>query len=162
MNQGLRPTFHAVPAEFKTINSAFIEVEQEEWDYQYGNDKQDLKFEDCRAWEDFVRMAKKCPNKCLPVNLQFLWKESVDRPRCNNGSDHSCMVEVFLNPVCFKDNFVDPLMSLFSIVLQKMLTANFSPKKFLKKDRQRNRNQNMYTSLMELKFAEAVCQDVFS
>ena len=106
MHEGHRPTFHAVPAQFKTINSAFIEVDQEEWHYQHGNDKQDLKFEDCQAWEDFVRIAStKCENKCLPVNLQFLWNESVDRPRCNNGSDHLCMLEVFYNPVCSKDLF---------------------------------------------------------
>ena len=103
MNLGNRPTFHAVPAEFKTINTALIEVGQEEWHYQDGNDKQDLKFEDCWSWKDFAKMATKCPNKCLPVNLQYVWKEGVNRPRCNNGSDHLCMVEVFLNPVWFKE-----------------------------------------------------------
>ena len=102
MNQGHKPTFHAVPAEFKTINQAFVEVGQEEWYYQDGNDKEDLKFEDCWSWEDFLKMASKCPNKCLPVNFQYTWKEGVNRPRCQNGTDHSCMVEVSLNPVWLK------------------------------------------------------------
>ena len=103
MNQDHKPKFHAVPAEFNTINQAFVEVEQEEWYFQEGNDKEDLKFEDCWSWEDYAKMASKCRNKCLPVNFQYLWKESVNRPRCNNGSDHFCMVEVFLNPVWFKE-----------------------------------------------------------
>ena len=99
MSQGVRPTLHNVPIGFLTMNQAFLEVTQEEWLYQNGNDKENTKIEDCLPWEEVLELASQCKNRCLPVNAQYAWRQNVNRPKCHNGSDHICMMKTFMNPV---------------------------------------------------------------
>ena len=86
------PSLHNVPIGFS--NQAFIVVSQEEIVYQDGNDLEDLKFEDCLSWEELSTLATNCPYKCIPVISQSYYEGQLDRPRCKNGSDQSCMSNV--------------------------------------------------------------------
>ena len=99
LSQDVLPTLYDVPIQFGSINQAFMEVKQVEWHYQNGNEKQDLKFEDCVPWKDKTRIASDCSRICLPINIQYLYEDSVNRPKCQNGSDHICMMKPFLNMV---------------------------------------------------------------
>ena len=85
-------TFHNIPIGFEITNKAFFHVEKEEWQYHIGNEDQNVGYEDCLPWEAALNLTSHCSNKCLPVNLQYLWKENVDRPRCQNIMDHFCML----------------------------------------------------------------------
>ena len=40
-----------------------------------------------------------CSKKCLPVVFQYLWKGSPNQSKCQNGSDHFCMIETLSNPI---------------------------------------------------------------
>ena len=94
LSQGITPTLYNVPITFGSSNTASIEVNQEEWHYQNGNEKQDLKFEDCVSWENKTRIASDyCSRICLPINAQSLYEENINRPKCQNGSDHMCMMK---------------------------------------------------------------------
>ena len=86
------PSLYNVPIGFS--NQAFIVVSQEEIVYQDGNDLQDLKFEDCLSWKELSNLAINCPYKCIPVISQSYYEGQLDRPRCQNGSDQSCMSNV--------------------------------------------------------------------
>ena len=86
------PSLHNVPIGFS--NQAFIVVSQEEIVYQDGNDLGDLQFEDCLSWEELSNLATNCPYKCIPVISQSYYEGQPDRPRCQNGSDQSCMSNV--------------------------------------------------------------------
>ena len=99
LSQGVMPTLYDVPITFGSRNQALIEVDQEEWHYQNGNEKQDLKYEDCVSWENKTRIASDCSRICLPINAQRLYEESINRPKCQNGSDHTCMLKLFMNIV---------------------------------------------------------------
>ena len=99
LSQGVRPTLYQVPVQFGSSNQAFMEVNQEEWHYQNGNEKQGIKVEDCVSWENKTRMASECSRICLPINAQRLYEESINRPKCQNGSDHTCMLKLFMNIV---------------------------------------------------------------
>ena len=85
------PTFYLAPAVYRAKNIAWLDVEQREYRYRKGNENTSMK--DCLPWEEISRKAKKCSNKCLPVTMQFMWKENVDLPRCQNIMDHRCMFE---------------------------------------------------------------------
>ena len=93
------PTLYNVPITFGSLNQALIDVDQEEWHYQSGNEKQDFKFEDCVSWENKTRMASDCSRTCLPINAQYLYEENINRPKCQNGSDHVCMMNHLTNQV---------------------------------------------------------------
>ena len=95
LSQNVRPTLYNVPITFGSINQAFMEVHQEEWLYQNGNEKEGLKFKDCVSWEDKTRIAADCSRVCLPINLQYLYEENHNRLQCQNGSDHICMMQLF-------------------------------------------------------------------
>ena len=99
LSQDVMPTLYDVPITFGSSNTASIEVNQEEWHYQNGNEKQDLKFEDCVSWENKTRMASDCSRICLPINVQRLYEENINRPKCQNGSDHICMLKLLYAPV---------------------------------------------------------------
>ena len=96
---GVLPPFHNVPVKNGTKTLAELSVEQEEWHYFNGNDKTDVTMENCYPWEELSRKAIDCPNKCLPVIFQYLWKEKFNRPRCLNGTDHMCMKENIVKKV---------------------------------------------------------------
>ena len=87
-----------VPMTFQTINQAFIYVEPEEWNHLTGNEKESF-FKDCFSWKEASRLVGHCDNICLPVNMQYIWEENVDRPRCQNGSDHDCMMKTCFDVV---------------------------------------------------------------
>ena len=70
-----------------------MEVKQEEWHYRNGNEKQSIKVEDCVLRENKTRMASDCPTICLPINAQSLYEENINRPKCQNGFDHMCMMK---------------------------------------------------------------------
>ena len=93
------PTLYNVPITFGSSNQAFMKVDQEEWHYQNGNEKQDLKFEDCVQWKDITSFARDCSRICLPIIVQQIYEESVNRPKCQNGTDHICMMNIFNNMV---------------------------------------------------------------
>ena len=76
-----------------------MEVKKEKWLYQNGNEKEGLKFKDCVSWEDKIRIATNCSRVCLPINLQYLYEENHNQPQCQNGSDHICMMKLFMNTV---------------------------------------------------------------
>ena len=98
LSQGVvRPSLYNVPITFGSINQAFMEVNQEEWLYQNENEKEGLTFKDCVSWEDKTRIPTDCSRVCLPINLQYLYEEN--RPQCQNGSDHICMMKLFMNTV---------------------------------------------------------------
>ena len=99
LSQGVIPKLYDVPITFGSSNQAYLEVEQDEWIYQNGNEKQDLKFEDCVPWKDKTRIASDCSRICLPINAQRLYEENINRPKCQNGSDHICMMKLFMNMV---------------------------------------------------------------
>lgn len=80
------PTFHLVPVIYGAKTTAKLYVEQREWRYQEGNENTTVKVLNCIPWEDI------CPNKCKSVTLQYMWKENVDLPRCQNIMDHWCML----------------------------------------------------------------------
>ena len=93
------PTLHNVPIGF--ANQAFIIVSQEEIEYQDGNVQEYFKFEDCFSWEELSNLATNCPYKCIPVISQSYYESQPDRPRCQNGSDQSCMSNVLWQvPIC--------------------------------------------------------------
>ena len=92
-SQDVLPTFYNVPITFGSINLAFMEVKQEEWHYQNGNEKQGIKVEDCDSWENKTRVASDCSRICLPINAQSLYEENINRAKCQNGSDHMCMMK---------------------------------------------------------------------
>ena len=94
-SQGVIPTLYDVPITFGSINEAFMVVKREEWHYQNGNEKQSIKFEDCVSWQDKTKMASDCSRICLPINLHNLYEENINRPKCQNGSDHICMMKLF-------------------------------------------------------------------
>ena len=83
------PIMHNVPIGFGNIG--FIVVDQEEWTYQTGNNKSDLKYSDCFSWKELSDLAIECPHKCLPVVAQSGYEDLVDVPKCHNGHDHHCM-----------------------------------------------------------------------
>ena len=83
------PTMHNVPIGFGNIG--FIVVGQEEWHYQIGNSKTELRFSDCLSWKELSDLAIDCPHKCLPVLFQSWYEDLVDAPKCLTGSDHQCM-----------------------------------------------------------------------
>ena len=93
LSQGVIPTLYDVPITLGSINQAFMEVKQEEWHYRNGNEKQSIKVEDCVSWENKTRMASDCSRICLPINAQSLYEENINRPKCQNGSDHMCMMK---------------------------------------------------------------------
>ena len=96
LSQDVMPTLYDVPVTFGSRNQALIDVNQEEWHYQNGNEKQDLKFEDCVSWENKTRMASDyCSRICLPIVAQRLYEENINHPKCQNGSDHICMMKLF-------------------------------------------------------------------
>ena len=99
IGKGNKPTLYNVPITFGSKNQAIIEVNQDEWYYQNGNEKQDLKFEDCVPWKDKTGMVSDCPRICLPINVQYVFEEIDNRPKCQNGSDHICMMKIFMNMV---------------------------------------------------------------
>ncbi len=99
LSQDITPNVYNVPITFGSENQAFIEVNQVEWHYQNGNEKQYLKFEDCVSWENITRMASDCSRICLPINAQSLYEESIRRPKCQSGSDHFCMMKHLRNLV---------------------------------------------------------------
>ena len=98
-SQDVLPTLYDVPITFGSINQAFMEVKQEEWHYRNGNEKQVIKVEDCVSWENKTRMASDCSRICLPINAQSLYEENINRPKCQNGSDHICMMQYLKNQV---------------------------------------------------------------
>ena len=98
-SQDVLPTLYDVPITFGSINQAFMEVKQEEWHYRNGNEKQVIKVEDCVSWENKSRMASDCSRICLPINAQSLYEENINRPKCQNGSDHICMMQYLMNQV---------------------------------------------------------------
>ena len=98
-SQDVLPTLYDVPITFGSINQAFMEVKQEEWHYRNGNEKQVIKVEDCVSWENKSRMASDCSRICLPINAQSLYEENINRPKCQNGSDHICMMQYLKNQV---------------------------------------------------------------
>ena len=98
-SQDVLPTLYDVPITFGSINQAFMEVKQEEWHYRNGNEKQVIKVEDCVSWENKSRMASDCSRICLPINAQSLYEENINRPKCQNGSDHICMMKHLTNQV---------------------------------------------------------------
>ena len=95
LSQDVLPILYDVPITFGSINQAFMEVKQEEWHYQNGNEKQGIKVEDCVSWENKTRMASECSRICLPINAQRLYEENINRPKCQDGSDHICMMQLF-------------------------------------------------------------------
>ena len=96
LSQGVRPTLYEVPIQFGSSNQAFMEVNQEERHYQNGNEKQVVKFNDCVPWENKTSIARDCFRICLPINVQHLYdEENINRPKCQNGSDHICMMQLF-------------------------------------------------------------------
>ena len=99
LSQDVIPTLYNVPITFGSINQAFMEVKQEEWHYRNGNEKQGLKVEDCVSWENKTKMASECSRICLPINAQSLYEENINRPKCQNGSDHICMMKHLTNQV---------------------------------------------------------------
>ena len=99
LSRGITPTLYNVPITFGSLNQALIDVDQEEWHYQSGNEKQDFKFEDCVSWENKTRTAGDCFRICLPINAQSLYEEKTNRPKCQNGSDHNCMQKLFMDTV---------------------------------------------------------------
>ena len=99
LSQDVLPILYDVPITFGSINQAFMEVKQEEWHYQNGNEKQGIKVEDCVSWENKTRMASDCSRICLPINAQSLYEENINRPKCQNGSDHICMMQYLMNQV---------------------------------------------------------------
>ena len=99
LSQDVMPTLYDVPIKFGSINQAFMEVKQEEWHYQNGNEMQGIKVEDCVSWENNTRMASDCSRICLPINAQSLYEENINRPKCQNGSDHICMMKHLMNQV---------------------------------------------------------------
>ena len=76
-----------------------MEVKKELWLYQNGNEKEDLEFKDCVPWETHTRIETDCSRICLPINVQHLYEENNSRPKCQNGSDHICMMKPFENTV---------------------------------------------------------------
>ena len=99
LSQDVLPTLYEVPITLGLTNKAFMEVKQEEWHYQNGNEKQGIKVEDCVSWENKTRMASDCSRTCLPINAQYLYEENINRPKCQNGSDHMCMMNHLTNQV---------------------------------------------------------------
>ena len=99
LSQDVLPTLYEVPITLGLTNKAFMEVKQEEWHYQNGNEKQGIKVEDCVSWENKTRMASDCSRICLPINAQSLYEENINRPKCQNGSDHICMMQYLMNQV---------------------------------------------------------------
>ena len=99
LSQGVTPKFYDVPITYGLSNQASIEVEPDEWIYRNGNEKQDLKYEDCVSWENKTRIASDCSRICLPINAQSLYEENINRPKCQNGSDHTCMLKLFTDTV---------------------------------------------------------------
>ena len=99
LSQDVLPTLYEVPITLGLPNKAFMEVKQEEWHYQNGNEKQGIKVEDCDPWENKTRLASDCSRICLPINTQSLYEENINRPKCQNGSDHICMMQYLLNQV---------------------------------------------------------------
>ena len=99
LSQDIIPTLYNVPITLGSINKAFMEVKQEEWHYQNGNEKQGIKVEDCVSRENKTRMASDCSRTCLPINAQYLYEENINRPKCQNGSDHVCMMNHLTNQV---------------------------------------------------------------
>ena len=93
LSQDVLPTLYEVPITLGLTNKAFMEVKQEEWHYQNGNEKQGIKVEDCVSRENKTRMASDCSRTCLPINAQYLYEENINRPKCQNGSDHVCMMK---------------------------------------------------------------------
>ena len=83
-----------IPITFGRINKGVMNVEQEEWNYLTGNEEK-IQFKDCLSWKKLTKLAKNCTCKCLPVNLQYIWEEKVNRQKCQNGSDHQCMMAAF-------------------------------------------------------------------
>ena len=86
------PIFHNIPIGFGNIAS--VVVSQEEFNYQSGNPKEDIGFQDCLPWEELSNLARHCHYKCLPVIAQGFYEELPDRPRCQNGSHHNCISNV--------------------------------------------------------------------
>jgi len=87
-----------IPITFKAINSVFMYVEQEQWNYLNGNEKE-TSFKDCFSWKKVSKLVEACENICLPVNMQYIWEENIDRPKCQNGFDHICMMKFYFNVV---------------------------------------------------------------
>ena len=99
LSQDVLPTLYEVPITLGLTNKAFMEVKQEEWHYQNGNEKQGIKVEDCDSWENKTRVASDCSRICLPIILQQIYEENINQPKCHNGSDHLCMIKFFGNTV---------------------------------------------------------------
>ena len=90
LSQSLKPpTFHLVPVGYGAKHLAALYVEQREWRYRDGNENTNVRVQDCIPWKEI------CSNNCLPVTIQYLWKEKIDLPRCQNIMDHYCMWEQF-------------------------------------------------------------------
>ena len=99
MNRLIRPTLHSIPVSFSTKNLAMLDVEREEWNYHKGSDNIDATMEDCFPWKDLSGVSFGCSNICLPVIVQYLWKEKPNRPRCHKEADHMCMMDIITKTV---------------------------------------------------------------
>ena len=95
LSQAVMPTLSNVPITFGTKNQAWMKVDQEEWHHHNGNEKENLKFEDCVPWTDVTSFASDCSRICLPIILQQIYEENINQPKCHNGSDHICMWKLF-------------------------------------------------------------------
>ena len=89
------PSFHHVP--IGNNDQGFLIVSQEETVYHDGNSLDDVRFEDCLPFEELSKLVKHCTYKCLPVIAQSFYKESIDLPKCEIGSDHDCMFKAIWN-----------------------------------------------------------------
>ena len=86
------PSFHHVP--IGNNDQGFLIVSQEETIYHDGNSLEDVRFEDCLPFDE---LSKHCIYKCLPVIAQSFYKERIDHPKCEIGSDHDCMFKAIWN-----------------------------------------------------------------
>ena len=93
------PAFHTVPFGYEMKNQAFFNVQQQEWYYQDGNEKQNVKVEDCLPWAEMEKISSNCTKKCLPVVFQYMWKDYLNQTKCHIGADHFCMIKALDNPI---------------------------------------------------------------
>ena len=92
-------SLQTINMEYGTSNTAYLGVGREELIYLSGNEKIDLKIEDCFPWEQASMLADKCSNKCLPVVTQSIFEERIDLMKCHNPIDHQCMLTSWLTEV---------------------------------------------------------------
>ena len=88
-----------IPIEYGTSYTIYLGVEREEVIYLNGNERKDLKFEDCFPWTEALQLANKCSNKCLPVVSQNFFEGRTELPKCHKPFDHLCMTYSWLTAV---------------------------------------------------------------